>query len=328
MNNPSISIIVPVYHVEAYIADCLKSVAAQTYKGTIECLIVDDCGTDNSMTIANDFVNSYSGNIKFKIINREKNGGISATRNTGIRNASCEYLYFLDSDDYIMDNTIESIVSTCIKYPDADIVLSGHTKIDGTKEETYTLNPDVDYIDSSKILSTTLYAEGNMTVLAWNKLVKRSWLQDNNLYFDENRIAEDVMWTFKTIINKPSIAYNHAITYVYRVRANSIMTSLKDKEKYLQFLDSQMQNYVDMTRMYAANGEGSPLLLSYILWFKFDVLRQAKLNHCKTKDILRQCRKAKEAVELPLSKMPAKHIFFELCLRRCPIIVALFFSSK
>ena len=70
-----ISIIIPVYNVELYVEECLQSVANQTMTEGIECIIVDDCGQDNSATIAKHFVDSYQGDIRFTFIQREKNGG-------------------------------------------------------------------------------------------------------------------------------------------------------------------------------------------------------------------------------------------------------------
>ena len=75
MNNPKISIIIPVYNVENYIADCLESVISQTYKGAIEVLIVDDKGQDSSIAIAEKIISNYRGPIQFRIIKREKMEG-------------------------------------------------------------------------------------------------------------------------------------------------------------------------------------------------------------------------------------------------------------
>ena len=82
-----VSVIIPVYNVEVYIGECLTSVANQTVGGDIECIIVDDKGTDRSINIAEQFIESNKGNTKvdFKIIYRESNGGLSAARNTGIK---------------------------------------------------------------------------------------------------------------------------------------------------------------------------------------------------------------------------------------------------
>lgn len=79
-----VSIIVPVYNVAEYIESCVRSVMTQTYDGGLECLIFDDCGTDNSIAIAQQMIENYQGSIDFKVIHHEKNRGLSAARNTGM----------------------------------------------------------------------------------------------------------------------------------------------------------------------------------------------------------------------------------------------------
>ena len=121
MNNPKISIIVPVYKVEKYILRCYTSIAKQTYTN-IECIFIDDGSPDNSITILNDLVKQYSGDISFCIIRHEKNKGLSVARNTGINNAKGEYIFFLDSDDEITEHCIRSFVAVINKYQNVDVV--------------------------------------------------------------------------------------------------------------------------------------------------------------------------------------------------------------
>lgn len=82
-----ISVIVPIYNVENYILECLQSVAAQTKTKNVECILVDDCGTDNSVKVAEQFISAYKGDISFALFHHSENKGLSAARNTGIKNA-------------------------------------------------------------------------------------------------------------------------------------------------------------------------------------------------------------------------------------------------
>ena len=116
-----VSIIIPVYNVAPYIKRCLDSIVAQTFQN-IECILVDDCGTDNSKEIVQQYIDNYQGYIQFKIIHHEKNLGLSGARNTGIRIATGEWLYFLDSDDAVTPNCISSLLALKDKYPDVDFV--------------------------------------------------------------------------------------------------------------------------------------------------------------------------------------------------------------
>ena len=95
----SISIIIPVYNVEKYIEACLHSVMAQTYTGPMECILVDDCGQDNSIGVAEKMISDYQGTIHFRILHHDHNRGQSAARNTGMDAATGEYIFFSDSDD-------------------------------------------------------------------------------------------------------------------------------------------------------------------------------------------------------------------------------------
>ena len=104
-----ITIVIPVYNVESYISDCLQSVMRQTYKGPLECILVDDCGTDKSIEIAQNMIAEYNGPIEFKVLHHEHNRGVSAARNTGIDAAKGDYVCFLDSDDWISDDCIEKL---------------------------------------------------------------------------------------------------------------------------------------------------------------------------------------------------------------------------
>ena len=122
-----ISIIVPVYNVEHYIKECFDSIAAQTYKGEIECIFVDDCGKDDSVAVLEKLIAEHKGPIQFSIVHHEQNKGLSVARNTGIHHSSGDYLYFIDSDDTITPDCIEKLTALAEKYPGVDIV-QGSTK--------------------------------------------------------------------------------------------------------------------------------------------------------------------------------------------------------
>ena len=109
MNNPLITIGIPVYNVESYIEKCLLSVLNQTYQN-LEILVVDDLGTDKSMAIVADIQQSHSNGQLIKIVKHSQNKGLGEARNTVIENAQGEFIYFIDSDDYIEPQTIQLMV--------------------------------------------------------------------------------------------------------------------------------------------------------------------------------------------------------------------------
>ena len=108
-NAIKVSIIVPVYNVEDYIERCMLSIIDQTYPN-IECIIVDDCTPDNSITIIQSLLQQYNGTISFKILKHTTNKGLSESRNTGTEKATGDYIYYLDSDDELTPNCIEHLV--------------------------------------------------------------------------------------------------------------------------------------------------------------------------------------------------------------------------
>ena len=218
-----VSIIIPVYNVSRYIGRCLQSVAAQTYDD-ITCILVDDCGTDDSMSIVSQFVSNYSGNKKFDIVHHETNQGQSIARNTGIANAEGDYLYFLDSDDAITPDCIETLVRLAEKYPDADFI-QGST-IEGTAELPTYHDPCTvaEYIDDKDTLEQAILSATIKTV--WNRLIKRSFILDNNLFFPTDIAnGEDLYWVYFMAQKATAAAFTGKGIYYYYVNANSSSTS-------------------------------------------------------------------------------------------------------
>ena len=221
IKQPKISIIIPVYNVEEYITECLQSVMRQTtYQGAIECILVDDCGKDNSIAIAKQQIAGYKGSIEFRILHHEHNRGLSAARNTGTDAATGDYIYYLDSDDYISDDCLD-VLTEPLQKREYDIVL-GDIQTFGEKQGLPFL-----YEERSEILGNAnifdSYTNRLIYVMAWNKLCKLSFLRDNNFSFLEGQLHEDEMWTYKIMSSIDSLAICHSNTYFYRIRGGSII---------------------------------------------------------------------------------------------------------
>ena len=138
-----VSIIIPVYNVEQYIGNCLRSVMRQTYKGPMECLIIDDCGTDDSIAIAEGVIREYNdnanvnlnanldlevnatldfiggGGIRFEILHHERNRGLSAARNTGTEAATGDYILYIDSAQSETYRHAAKIIKNTLSFKDA-----------------------------------------------------------------------------------------------------------------------------------------------------------------------------------------------------------------
>lgn len=230
-----VSIVVPVYNVQDYILECLCSVAEQKTSIPIECIIVDDCGQDESMKFVESFISRYCGPISFKIVHHDHNKGLSAARNTGIHESNGEWLYFLDSDDWISDDCIYRLFNTLKDYPESEIVFSGATAVSLDGRESYIwsdwYNDDVMlFSNNQQWIREKMMKRFDLGMTSWNRLVKKSFIEGNNIFFQEGLIHEDEPWNMKLAQNASNISICPFPTYYYRIRNNSIMASVKDND--------------------------------------------------------------------------------------------------
>lgn len=200
---PKVSVIVPIYNVEKYLEKCINSLLSQTLED-IQIILVNDGSKDNSGNIARE----YEKNNKNRIIYIEKeNGGLSDARNYGLKYATGDFIAFLDSDDYIEKNAYEEMYNKAIEenadYVECDFIWEFPNKIRVDKQHPYK--------NKKEMLSF-------VRVVAWNKLIKRQLITDNNLEFPKGLRYEDVEFTYKLIpfINKFAYVDKPFIHYVQR----------------------------------------------------------------------------------------------------------------
>lgn len=225
--NGLVSIVIPVYRVEDYIKRCIESVMNQTYDD-IECIIVDDRGEDKSISICENLIANYHGKKIFKIIRHESNKGVSAARNTGMRNSTGKWLYFIDSDDYLRETAIEHLISKAHHYPSATMIvgLISATGKNNLYESQFSNN--VKYIEGNEIGCYLLF-KSLIPMNVWDKLYLRSSLDSNQIFFKEGIIHEDHLWIYYALRQFDNIAFADEVTYIHNIRPNSIMTSLTIK---------------------------------------------------------------------------------------------------
>lgn len=232
-----ISIVLPVYNVSQYIVNCLQSVVVQENIQNIEVILVDDCGTDNSIALAEEFLTKYPA-VDYKILRHIKNGGLSAARNTGLKAAKGDYVYFLDSDDEIKPNCIAALTEP-LKKKQYDFIIGDYqTTLNDGAASMLSLNSG-EILGNTNILET--YAKGEWYVMAWNKLCNREFLLTNNLFFEEGVLHEDVIWSFKLACKASSMYVLKQPTYIYNIREASIMTGMsidKDMAVYTAAFDA------------------------------------------------------------------------------------------
>ena len=243
---PKVSVIVPIYNVEKYLEKCINSLLSQTLED-IQIILVNDGSKDNSGNIAKE----CEKNNKNRIIYVEKeNGGLSDARNYGLKYATGDFIAFLDSDDYIEKNAYEEMYNKAIEehadYVECDFIWEFPNKIRVDKQYPYK--------NKKEMLSF-------VRVVAWNKLIKRQLITDNNLEFPKGLRYEDVEFTYKLIpfinkfayVDKPFIHYvqrEGSIANVQNERTAEIFTVLdnviefyKKNNIYEKYRDELEYNY-------------------------------------------------------------------------------------
>jgi len=240
-----VSIIIPIYNVSQYVERCIMSVINQTFKD-LDVILVDDCGTDDSMDIAlqtirqteifvekNGAFSHSSSKLSINIIHHDHNRGLSAARNTGIKYAQGECLYFLDSDDYILPDCIERMAGLLQKYPDSQIVFAGANGTGRYEFLDYTKKHLPEYSDDEEWLSKTMLKRFSLSMTAWNRLISKSFVIENNLFFEEGYVHEDEIWNLQIAQRIKRASFLCKNTYMYTVRDGSLITSCAcDNERF------------------------------------------------------------------------------------------------
>lgn len=232
-----VSIIIPIYKVEPFIEECIKSVLNQTYCA-LEVILVDDCGGDQSMELAEKLMQQSS--IAWKTVCHEHNRGLSAARNTGANAATGKYLYFLDSDDYIAPQTIETLLHAIRKHQ-TDVAIGGGIVL---------LMPDASLAPIWKDTEESLHLQNPFTAYlrklhnfaAWHRLINTESYRRAGISFREGLVHEDIIWSFDMAKAGLSICSAPGKNlYYYRQREGSIMTQAKHSA-------ARLEGYIESTR--------------------------------------------------------------------------------
>lgn len=239
-NFPLISIVVPVYNVEKYLDECVQSILCQTYTA-LEIILVDDGSTDAGGKICDEYALKDS---RIKVIHKT-NGGLSDARNAGINIAAGKYITFIDSDDFITPDYVSYLYNLCKEY---------NTKISVSAHTIYLENGNKIYkgLYSTKKLSakealTSILLDNGVDLSAWAKLYEKNLFTDINFPVGKN--FEDTATTYKLFDKCDNIACGKEANYFYRIRKNSITTSISSDNFYkkLQLITNteEMCNYIE-----------------------------------------------------------------------------------
>ena len=236
--SPAVSIIIPMYNAEKYIAECLNSLLAQTLQN-LEVIVVDDCSTDSSYAIVESYIPKFGGRLILAHM-EENSGQGSFPRNRGLMISRGEYVYFVDNDDLVTKTALEEMYTLAKKF-DADVVyLDGHYTAD---ENLKKLTP-ADY--AMAVSEPTLKPEalperirrisqGRYTLPPWDKFVRRRLLVENQIFFPRCKISEDDIWTFGLLFYAKNFLCVPNKVYIFRDAHGSIMRSKKTPLQVVNF---------------------------------------------------------------------------------------------
>ena len=219
--NPKISILIPVYNVKDFVIHCLESVASQTYAGPLECVIIDDGGNDGSVSLVEKFITNYNGHIDFRIIHHEYNRGLAAARNTAVAEAKGDFIFHLDSDDWLEPTAIEQLV---LKQQETDADIVSGQAIKHTQCGSSILK-DPNY----KTPKEMVYSMIEMTIVhvIWRRLIRRSLYVDNNIKAVEGvNVGEDYCTIPRLAYFAKNVAILDEVVYHYNcLNPNSYMSA-------------------------------------------------------------------------------------------------------
>lgn len=207
-----ISIVVPVYNVEQYVGRCITSIIDQERcSARLECIVIDDCSPDNSMSIVHSLVDDSCSDISFVFFKHERNEGLSAARNTGINLAKGEYIMFVDSDDWIPKDTISKFFSIMKNNPDIDLVAGNYYKVKEKSPQPITITKPT-FMNNYQLRKGFLNDQ-NVSCTAWNKLIRTSIV--NNHRFHVGIIFEDNCWAYSLFKDITKAVVIPDETYIY-----------------------------------------------------------------------------------------------------------------
>ena len=221
------SVIIPVYNVEEYIAECIEMVLNQTYK-YFELILVDDGSTDNSYYICNQYKEKDN---RIKVIHKS-NGGASSARNLGLDNAEGEYIIFIDSDDYWNGKDVLQNLSNIIDNGKPDIIVFRCLNWNLSTDKKVVDLPEYNFeiINKNDVEKSVhyLFSEKQLPGGPVSSTVKRSLIEKNSIRFIEGIKGEDYDWNFNLLLNAKSITATNDVNYVYRQSRKGSVTTTAD----------------------------------------------------------------------------------------------------
>lgn len=235
MQNPAISVIVPLFNAESYIGECLTSLANQTFQN-FEIIVADDCSTDNSRAVVENFFSQFGDRLKLMIIS-PNSGCAAAPRNFAMSAACGEYVYFLDSDDLLTETALEELYEVAERF-NADVVHSekciaffeanGQICAESVsyQEGEFVTKPTLETFDIGERMNG--FIQKRFIWWGCNKLFRRQLLVDNKITFPALKRFEDFVFVLRCLIAARSYVRVPFVSYCYRLREDSLSHEVQD----------------------------------------------------------------------------------------------------
>ncbi len=242
--NPTISIIIPAYNTEPYLARCLDSVISQSFTD-FEVLLIDDGSTDTSGKICDEYA---SRDERIRVFHKP-NGGVSSARNVGLKEAKGEWIYFVDADDEVLPNGLQALVDGISE--DVDVVMGGLEKCDENGKGVYEMEKGPEFLTRKDGILIN-YGVSKVCTGNWGwmtiRLFRNSIIRENNLFFDSDVVYnEDELFVVRYLCscNHGTTHYINTSVYRYYESASSVMESTK---RY--FNPKILTSFASLVRMY------------------------------------------------------------------------------
>lgn len=228
-----ISIILSAFNNEKTVSFSLESVIAQENADLqMECIVVDDCSTDQTLAVIRRIVGSYKGNIIFRIFRHQTHHGLSHARNTGLQRAQGYYVMFLNAMDQLRPGCIDTYMVNLMRHWDTDVIAGNVYHVTLRRNLFSHLTSATELRGKGDVIFHEVL-RGHLYLYANNKLIRRELLINNQIFFDEGMAYPDIQWVFELFSCVSSVVLIPDITYEYSKRENG---AISQTEKWVNAL--------------------------------------------------------------------------------------------
>ena len=274
--SPGITVIVPVYNCAAFVGECIASLKRQTYRD-FEAIVVDDGSIDDSVACAREAI---ADDERFTLLPQPENRGLSAVRNIALDRATGEYVVFLDSDDYLVDDALAKLIARARTQQLDDLYFSAQSfyeslSLSDTMNEDFSKRPSFDGVTTGRDLFVYFEDRDQFFVQAALHMVRRQLIEDEGIRFVEGLLHEDILFTFETVVASQRSSFINEPLYMRRLREGSIIGS-KWTTRHIHGHFYSMQ---EIKRWLYKNGESCTSDFLRALGYRMGVWREVCAHH-------------------------------------------------